>query len=80
MCEQKMLVNRIEFLCKEMDISYYTLAYRSTVPLTTIMHILDCSTKNPGIFTIAKLCNGFGITLMDFFDAEEFRDMECNLD
>lgn len=80
MSEQKMLVNRIEFLCKELGISYYTLAYRSTVPLTTIMHILDCSTKNPGIFTIAKLCNGFGITLKDFFDAEEFRGIEYSLD
>lgn len=80
MGEQNMLVNRIEFLCKEMGISYYALAYRSTVPLTTIMHILDCSTKNPGIFTIAKLCNGFGITLKDFFDAEEFRDIEYILD
>jgi len=75
MSEQMMLVKRIEFLCKNTGISYYTLAYRSAVPLTTIMHILDCTTKNPGIFTIAKLCNGFGITLKDFFDSEEFRNM-----
>lgn len=80
MSEQKMLVNRIEFFCREKKISYYALAYRSTVPLTTIMHILDCSTKNPGIFTIAKICNGFGITLKEFFDSEEFRDIEYDLD
>lgn len=80
MNEQKILVNRIQHLCKEKGMSYYSLSYRSTVPLTTIMHILDCSTKNPGIFTIAKICNGFGISLKEFFDSEEFKDIEYELE
>lgn len=80
MSEQKILANRIEYFCMTQGISYYTLSYRSTVPLSTIMHILDLSTKNPGIFTIAKLCNGFGISLKDFFDSEEFKDIEYELD
>ncbi|MBQ8626357.1 MAG: helix-turn-helix transcriptional regulator, partial [Agathobacter sp.] len=55
--------------------SYYTLSYRSTVPLTTLLHILDGSTKNPGILTIIKLCDGLGISLQEFFDTEEFSSM-----
>lgn len=80
MSEQKILASRINCLCKKYKMSYYTLSYRSTVPLPTIMHIMDFSTKNPGIFTIAKICNGFGITLRDFFDSEEFQDIEYELE
>lgn len=76
MKEQRILINRIEFFCKTRNISYYALSYRSAVPLTTILHILDGSTKNPGIFTIAKICDGLQITLKEFFDAEEFKDIE----
>ncbi|MCI9315531.1 MAG: XRE family transcriptional regulator [Lachnospiraceae bacterium] len=80
MKEQQILVRRIEYLCKKQGISYYVLSYRSTVPLPTLMHILDLSTRNPGIFTLAKICNGLGITLKDFFDAEEFKDIEYELE
>lgn len=66
------LADRINKLCKEKGISYYSLAYKSTVPLTTLLHIIDGSTRNPGILTIIKLCDGLEITLKDFFDTEEF--------
>ena len=69
---QKILIKRINKLCKEKDISYYTLSYKSTIPLSTLLHIMDASTKNPGIFTIMKICDGLGITLQDFFDTQEF--------
>lgn len=70
------LANRIKYLCKQKCISYYTLSYMSTVPMTTLMHIINRSTKNPGIFTIFKICNGLNITIKDFFDSEEFADIE----
>lgn len=43
------------------------------------MHILNFSTRNPGIFTLGKICSGLGISLKDFFDAEEFKDIEYEL-
>lgn len=73
---QDMLVERINNLCKEKRLSYYALSYQSTVPLTTLMHIVDKSTINPGIITISKICDGFGITMKDFFDSPEFEGME----
>lgn len=76
MREQELIAKRIKDLCWEADISYYYLSYKSAVPITTLMHIIDCSTKNPGIFTIMKICNGFGITLIEFFDTEELRGIE----
>lgn len=79
MSAQDMLVERIDNLCKERNMSYYMLSYNSTVPLTTLMHIMNKSTLNPGIITISKICDGFGITMKEFFDSSEFdglRDIE----
>lgn len=73
---QDVLVERINNLCKERRMTYYALSYASAVPMTTLMHIVDKSTANPGVLTIGKLCEGFGITLKDFFDAPEFESME----
>ena len=44
--------------------------------MTTLMHIIDGSTKNPGLFTIVKICNGLNMTVKEFFDAEEFIGIE----
>ncbi len=73
---QDVLVERINNLCKEKRMTYYALSYASAVPLTTLMHIVDKSTVNPGVLTIGKLCEGFGITLKEFFNAPEFDDIE----
>ncbi len=73
---QDILVERINNLCKEKRMTYYALSYASAVPMTTLMHIVDKSTVNPGVLTIGKLCEGFGITLRDFFDSPEFNNME----
>ena len=72
---QELLVERINYFCKEKRMSYYALSYESAVPMTTLMHIIDKSTVNPGILTLGKLCEGFGITLKEFFDAPEFEDL-----
>ena len=72
---QELLVERINYFCKEKRMSYYALSYESAVPMTTLMHIIDKSTVKPGILTLGKLCEGFGITLKEFFDAPEFEDL-----
>ena len=74
------LANRIKYLCKQKCISYYMLSYMSTVPMTTLMHIMDGSTKNPGLFTISKICGGLRISLKDFFDTQEFEGIEEGLE
>ena len=69
---QEILIARINELCKNDGVTYYTLSYRSTIPLTTLMHIMDGTTKNPGIFTVMKICDGLGVSLSEFFDTEGF--------
>lgn len=60
--------------------TYYKLASRSAIPLTTLMHIMNNSTKNPGIFTIIKICSGLDITIMEFFDSKEFENIEFEVE
>lgn len=71
---QDTVVERINNLCKEKRMSYYALSYASAVPMTTLMHIVDKTTVNPGVITLSKLCDGLGITLKEFFDTPEFDD------
>ena len=73
---QEILIGRIDELCKEKDLTYYTLAYKAAVPLSTLIHIIDGTTKNPGIFTIARLCVGLEVTLPEFFSTLEFSFIE----
>ena len=77
---QSILVDRINELCREKDYSYYTLSYKSSVPLTTLIHIMDGTSKNPRIFTVIKICDGLEISLKDFFDTESFREMLKEVD
>ena len=44
--------------------------------MTTLMHIINGSTRNPGLFTIIKICYGLNVTVRDFFDSEEFIGIE----
>lgn len=70
---QEILIDRINLFCNEKNYSYYTLAYKAGMSLTTLMHIMDGTTKNPGILTIYKICAGLDIYLSDFFNDEDFK-------
>ena len=67
---------RIRQLCNERHITPNGLSYISAVPQATIKSILNGESKNPGIITIKKLCDGFGISLNEFFSTEEFEKLE----
>lgn len=71
---QFILLDRIDQLCNEKDMTYYNLSYKATIPLTTLIHIMDGSTKNPGVFTIMKICDGLGVSMKEFFDTDEFEE------
>lgn len=68
--------NRLLQLLGEHQMSIYKLAMESAVPPSSIKNILYGKSRNPGIVTLKMLCDGFGITLIDFFDTEEFRSLE----
>ena len=68
--------NRILQLLGEKNMSIHRLAVESAVQPSSIKNILDGKSINPGIVTLKMLCDGFGITLTEFFDTVEFRELE----
>ena len=76
MSTQTAVADRIRSLCEERGITPNGLSYIAAVPQATIKSILNGESKNPGIVTIKKLCDGFNITLKEFFDSKEFLDLE----
>ena len=68
--------NRLLELLGEHKMSIYKLAMEAAVPPSSIKNILYGKSQNPGIVTIKMLCDGFGITLVEFFDTEAFRNLE----
>lgn len=68
--------NRLLELCEEKNMSIHKLAIESAVSPSTIKNILYGKSKNPGIVTIKMLCDGLGITLVEFFNTEDFLELE----
>ena len=68
--------NRLLVLCEQHDMSIHKLATESAVAPSTIKNILYGKSKNPGIVTLKMLCDGLGITLIEFFDTPEFKNLE----
>ena len=68
--------NRILQLLGEKNMSIHKLAIESAVAPSSIKNILYGKSKNPGIVTLKMLCDGFDISIIDFFDTEHFRNLE----
>ncbi len=68
--------NRLIVLLEENDMPIHKLAMESALAPSTIKNILYGKSKNPGIVTIKILCDGLGISLVDFFNTEEFANLE----
>ena len=71
--------NRILALCKEREITINRLSIMSGVTQSTVNDIINGETKNPGISTIKKLCDGLEISIQEFFNSELFCDLEQEL-
>lgn len=71
-----LIVERIRELCRERGVTPNGLSYIAGVPQATIKSILNGETKSPEVLTIKKLCDGFEITLAQFFDTEAFNSLE----
>lgn len=68
--------DRILHLCSACNIMINKLATMSALPPSSIKNILYGRSKDPKILTIKKLCDGLDMTLIDFFNAPEFENLE----
>lgn len=70
------VAQRILELCRERNIAVNALANVSGVSPSTIYSMLNQKSQNPGVVSIKKLCDGFEITVRQFFDSPMFDETE----
>ena len=70
------VAKRIYELCDTRGWTPNHLSNVAAVPQATIKSILNGESSNPGIVTIKKLCDGFEITLSEFFSTQDFDNLE----
>lgn len=64
------VIGRIDALCQARSWSYYRLAKESGIPYSTLNTMLHKSYV-PTVPSLIKLCDGFGITLAQFFSERD---------
>ena len=62
-------------LCEQSGITINKLATISGVTQSTVNDIVNLKSKNVGIVTIKKLCDGLDMTITEFFDTDTFRNL-----
>ena len=73
---QQAVAARIRQLCREKGFTPNGISNYAAVPQATVKSILNGESRNPGVVTLKKLCDGFGITLNEFFSGSEFESLE----
>ena len=77
---QKAIMLRILELCESKKITVNKLGTISGVTQSTINNIVSGRNRSTTVSTIKKLCDGFEISLIDFFDNELFENLEQELE
>lgn len=63
----KTVAQRIEELSKEKAVTYYRIADRADIPMSTIMNLISGRIKNPTLGTLQGICRGLEVSLKEFF-------------
>ena len=69
---------RLQELLTERGMTQYQLFAKSGVPKSTIHNLIQCSYDSVKLRIIHELCQGFGISISEFFQSPLFE--EVNLD
>ncbi len=67
---------RIQELCAKQDLSVNGLARLCGVSPSTIYSMLNAKSKNPGVVSIQKICDGLEISVRGFFDSPLFENLD----
>ncbi len=70
------VVERLLQLCDERRLTINGLAHVSGIAPSTVKNIVNGVSKNPGVVTIKKLCDGLDISVTEFFNTDTFRTLE----
>ena len=67
---------RILELCKKNKITVNKLAIISGITQSTLNNIVGGRNNSATVSTIKKICDGFEISILEFFDCELFENLE----
>ncbi len=67
---------RILDLCEVNGITVNKLATLSGITQSTLSNIMSLRNNSTTVSTVKKICDGLGITLVEFFDCEDFFHLE----
>lgn len=70
------VARRIQALCLERNLAVNALANLCGVAPSTIYSMLNKKSKNPGVVSIQKICDGLEISVREFFDDPLFEGLE----
>ena len=70
------VAERIMDLCKEHNITLNKLSTISGVNQSTLNNIVSRVNKCATVATVKKICDGLNITLVDFFNTDEFNKLD----
>ena len=70
------VAKRILELCEKRKIAVNALATVAGIPPSTVYSMLNEKSKNPGVASIKKICDGLEISIREFFDSDLFDDLE----
>ena len=70
------VAQRIVNLCKEKNIAINALGNISGINPSTIYSMLNDKSKNPGVVSLQKICDGLEISIREFFNDDLFDDIE----
>ncbi len=73
---QEEVAKRLLELIKQKHLNMTKLARLAAVPPSTVKNIIYGVSKNTGIVTLKLLCDGMGISIVEFFDTDTFRTLE----
>ncbi len=65
---------RLKELLEQNNMTQYQLFIKSGVPKTTIANVVGCSYDSVKLRIIHEMCQGFGISLTEFFNSPIFED------
>lgn len=74
------VIIRLSILCRQRGVKASKLAYIAGVHPSTLKSIINGESKNPGISTIKKLCDGLDISIHDFFTDVMFDELEQEIE
>jgi len=68
------IINRIQSICDERNITIHKLSVLSGIPESTVRYFINGSVKAPRVDTLYKIATGLGMTLSEFFDFPEMSE------